>query len=275
MLTIYGRDNSINVRKVLWACAELGIAFERQDWGIGFKPTSEPSFLAMNPNAMVPVIDDEGFVLWESNSILRYLAAQHGGSALYPQEPRLRARIDQWLDWQASDLNRSWSYAFMALARKSPEHGDAQQVAASIAGWTRFMQVLEQQLQHSGGFVAGLHSRWPIFRSGCRSTAGSARPWSMRPCRPWQRISSASASGPASVPTAATAWPDGGGRGTLRPCACAPISVLQVHHGHPKEKTALPRRLPWLSAAGQRAALLFYCFLVTCAWLERIRRYKC
>lgn len=155
MLKIYGRDNSINVRKVLWACAELGIAFEREDWGAGFRPTSDAGFLAMNPNAMVPVIDDDGFVLWESNSILRYLAAQHGGSALYPAAPRERARIDQWLDWQASDLNRSWSYAFMALARKSPEHGDAQQVAASITGWTRFMQVLEQQLQHSGGYVAG------------------------------------------------------------------------------------------------------------------------
>lgn len=155
MLTIYGRDNSINVRKVLWACSELDIAFERQDWGIGFKSTSEPSFVAMNPNAMVPVIDDGGFVLWESNSILRYLAGQYGGGTLYPQEPRLRARIDQWIDWQASDLNRSWSYAFMALVRKSPEHGDAQQLAASIAGWTRFMQVLELQLQHSGGFVAG------------------------------------------------------------------------------------------------------------------------
>ncbi|MDR9835766.1 glutathione S-transferase family protein [Herbaspirillum huttiense] len=155
MLTIYGRDNSINVRKVLWACTELGIAFERQDWGIGFKSTSEPSFVAMNPNAMVPVIDDDGFVLWESNSILRYLAGQYGDGALYPQAPRLRARIDQWIDWQASDLNRSWSYAFMALVRKSAEHGDAQQLAASIAGWTRFMQVLEHQLQHSGGFVAG------------------------------------------------------------------------------------------------------------------------
>lgn len=155
MLTIYGRDNSINVRKVLWACSELDIAFERQDWGIGFKSTSEPSFVAMNPNAMVPVIDDGGFILWESNSILRYLAGQYGDGKLYPQEPRLRARIDQWIDWQASDLNRSWSYAFMALVRKSPGHGDAQQLAASVSGWTRFMQVLEQQLQHSGGFVAG------------------------------------------------------------------------------------------------------------------------
>ncbi|MCP1575070.1 glutathione S-transferase [Herbaspirillum rubrisubalbicans] len=155
MLKIYGRDNSINVRKVLWTCAELGLDFEREDWGLGFRATSEPAFVAMNPNAMVPVIDDDGFVLWESNTILRYLVAQYGGALLYPGQPRQRARIDQWIDWQASDLNRSWSYAFMALARNSPEHGDAQQVAASIAGWTRFMQVLEQQLQHSGGYVAG------------------------------------------------------------------------------------------------------------------------
>ena len=67
MLKIYGRDNSINVRKVLWACVELGIPFEREGWGAGFRSTSEPAFLAMNPNAMVPVIDDGGFVLWESN----------------------------------------------------------------------------------------------------------------------------------------------------------------------------------------------------------------
>lgn len=155
MLTIYGRDNSINVRKVLWACSELGIAHQRQDWGIGFRSTSAPEFLRMNPNAMVPVIDDDGFILWESNSILRYLAAQYGGQALYPTAARERARVDQWLDWQASDLNRSWSYAFMALVRKSPAHGDPAQLQASVAGWTGFMQVLEQQLAHTGAYVAG------------------------------------------------------------------------------------------------------------------------
>lgn len=155
MLKIYGRDNSINVRKVLWACAELGIACQREDWGIGFRSTREPAFLDMNPNAMVPVIDDDGFVLWESNAILRYLAGQYGGGALYPAEPRERARIDQWIDWQASDLNRAWSYAFMALVRKSPEHGDAQQLAAAIENWGGFMRVLERQLQRTGAYVAG------------------------------------------------------------------------------------------------------------------------
>ncbi|WP_050467509.1 glutathione S-transferase family protein [Herbaspirillum chlorophenolicum] len=155
MLKIYGRDNSINVRKVLWACAELGIEYLHEDWGIGFRSTREPAFLGMNPNAMVPVIDDDGFVLWESNSILRYLVGQYGGGALYPAAPRERARIDQWIDWQASDLNRSWSYAFMALVRKSPVHGDAQQLVASIENWSGFMRVLEQKLQQTGAYVAG------------------------------------------------------------------------------------------------------------------------
>ncbi|MBB5389997.1 MULTISPECIES: glutathione S-transferase family protein [unclassified Herbaspirillum] len=155
MLKIYGRDNSINVRKVLWACAELDIVCQREDWGIGFRSTREPAFLDMNPNAMVPVIDDDGFVLWESNSILRYLAGQYGGGALYPAAPRERARIDQWIDWQASDLNRAWSYAFMALVRKSPEHGDTQQLAAAIENWGGFMRVLERQLQRTGAYVAG------------------------------------------------------------------------------------------------------------------------
>lgn len=155
MLTIYGRDSSINVRKVLWACAELGIDYRREDWGSGFRSTQEPAFLALNPNAMVPVIDDDGFVLWESNSILRYLAAQYGGAAFYPQAPRERAGVDQWLDWQAADLNRAWSYAFMALVRKSPAHGEARPLAASIDSWSGFMRVLEQQLRKTGSYVAG------------------------------------------------------------------------------------------------------------------------
>lgn len=155
MLTVYGKDSSINVRKVLWACAELGLDYVREDWGVGFRSTREPSFTAMNPNAMVPVIDDGGFVLWESNTILRYLAAQYGDGALYPSAPRERARVDQWMDWQASDLNRAWSYAFMSLVRKSPVHGDAAQVRASLETWSGFMRVLEQQLQQTGAYVTG------------------------------------------------------------------------------------------------------------------------
>lgn len=107
MLRILGKATSINVRKVLWTCAEIGLPFEREDWGTTFKSTDTPEFLAMNPNAMVPVIQDGDFTLWESNTIIRYLVTRYGEASVYPAEARARARIDQWIDWQASDLNRS------------------------------------------------------------------------------------------------------------------------------------------------------------------------
>lgn len=155
MLNILGKASSINVRKVLWTCAELRLPFTREDWGAGFQPTSDPAFLALNPNAMVPVIQDGDFVLWESNSIIRYLCAQYDGQPLYPAEPKRRARIDQWMDWQATDLNRSWSYAFMALARQSPAHTDAASIEASCQSWSHTMGILEQQLARTGAYVAG------------------------------------------------------------------------------------------------------------------------
>lgn len=155
MLRIMGRASSINVRKVLWACAEMEIPFEREDWGAGFKSTRTPEFLALNPNAMVPVIQDDDFILWESNSIIRYLAARSNASNLYPHEARARARVDQWIDWQASDLNKSWSYAFMSLVRHSPEHQDSQALAAACKDWSRHMEILNRQLESTGAYVAG------------------------------------------------------------------------------------------------------------------------
>ncbi|MEN4918016.1 glutathione S-transferase [Achromobacter spanius] len=155
MLKILGKASSINVRKVLWTCAELNLPFDREDWGSGFRPTSEPGFLALNPNAMVPVLQDGDFVLWESNSIIRYLAGQYDGLRLYPAEPKRRARVDQWMDWQATDLNRAWSYAFMALARQSPAHRDAAAVEASCHAWAQFMGILDQRLAATGAYVAG------------------------------------------------------------------------------------------------------------------------
>lgn len=155
MLTILGKRSSINVRKVMWACDELTLAWRQEDWGSGFRDTRSPEFLALNPNAMVPVLRDGDFVLWESNSILRYLANRYDGEVLYPRAAHARARVDQWLDWQASDLNRSWSYAFMALVRKSPQHTDPVQVQASLDAWRGFMQVLDARLEKTGAFVAG------------------------------------------------------------------------------------------------------------------------
>jgi glutathione S-transferase len=155
MLQILGKASSINVRKVLWTCAKLDLPFEREDWGSGFRSTETAEFLTLNPNAMVPVIKDGGFVLWESNSIIRYLASSYGGAHLYPADPQTRARIDQWIDWQASELNRAWSYAFLALIRKSPNHQDAESIKASSANWTRHIGILNRQLESTGAFVAG------------------------------------------------------------------------------------------------------------------------
>ena len=155
MLTVLGKPTSINVRKVLWTCHELGLPFEQHSYGAGFLPVDTPAFLAINPNAMVPVLRDGDFTIWESNTICRYLANQYGGAALYPAAPRARALVDQWMDWQATELNNAWRYAFMALVRGSDGHQDAGAIAASCASWNRHMGMVEQQLQRSGAFMTG------------------------------------------------------------------------------------------------------------------------
>ena len=158
MMRILGKASSINVRKVLWTCAELGLSFEREDWGSGFRPTQEPEFLALNPNAMVPVLVDGDVVLWESNTICRYLATRYGdgsASGLLPREASARAHVEQWMDWQATELNNAWRYAFMGLVRESSAHQDAGLIAASVDGWNRHMGILERQLEKSGAYVAG------------------------------------------------------------------------------------------------------------------------
>lgn len=153
-LKILGRISSINVRKVLWVCDELGLAYDREDWGTGFRDVRAPEFLALNPNGQIPVVIDGDAVLWDSNAILRYLANRYG-QTLYPAEALKRARIDQWLDWQASDLNPAWSFAFLSLVRKSADHDIPLMIERSITRWTQLMQVLDGHLATSGGHVAG------------------------------------------------------------------------------------------------------------------------
>lgn len=155
MLRILGRASSINVRKVLWTCREIGIAYSREDFGTGFAPTDTPEFLAMNPNGMVPVIEDEAGVLWESNTICRYLAAKHGQTDLLPASPRDRADVEQWMDWGATDLNMSWRYAFIGLIWRDPAFQDSRQIAASASRWNAMMGILEQRLGSTGAFVVG------------------------------------------------------------------------------------------------------------------------
>ncbi|WP_342120030.1 glutathione S-transferase family protein [Pseudoduganella sp. OTU4001] len=155
MLKLLGKPTSINVRKVLWTLAEVGLPYEREDWGDGYRATSVPEFLALNPNAMVPVLLDGEFVLWESNSICRYLCGKAGRSDLLPAEPQARARVEQWMDWQATDLNNAWRYAFMALVRRSPAFADPAQIAASAAAWNRNVGILDRHLAAHGPYAAG------------------------------------------------------------------------------------------------------------------------
>ncbi|HYE52850.1 MAG TPA: glutathione S-transferase [Azospirillaceae bacterium] len=155
MLRVLGKAASINVRKVLWTLDEVGLAHEREDWGSGFRPTTDPAFLALNPRALVPVLVDGDTVLVESNTICRYLAAKAGRHDLLPAGPAARAAVEQWMDWQASDFNNSWRYAFMGLVRNSPDHADPALIARSVEEWTRNVGFVAGQLARTGAYVAG------------------------------------------------------------------------------------------------------------------------
>jgi glutathione S-transferase len=155
MLKILGKASSINVRKVLWTCEEIERPYTREDWGSGFRDTNIPEYLTLNPNALVPVIVDGDFVLWESNTIIRYLAGDSGRDDLLPAAPRERALVEKWIDWQATEFNSAWRYAFQALVRKNPAYADAADLRKSLDEWARNVAILDAQLSGSGPFVAG------------------------------------------------------------------------------------------------------------------------
>ena len=152
-LRVLGRLSSINVRKVMWTAAILGLPVQREDWGTGHRSTLEPDFLQLNPNGLIPVLVDGQTVLWESNTICRYLAARQADTRLLPAEPRERAKVEQWMDWQATDLNDAWRTAFMALHRHVPT--PAQAVRDSAHRWNEKMRILDEQLARTGAHVTG------------------------------------------------------------------------------------------------------------------------
>ncbi|SNS85023.1 MULTISPECIES: glutathione binding-like protein [unclassified Azospirillum] len=154
-LRILGKASSINVRKVLWTCREIGQDFVREDWGSGFQPIDTAAFRQINPNAQVPVVALPDGYLWESNSICRWLAGEAERADLLPTVPLARARVEMWMDWQATELNPAWRYAFMALVRESPAFLDKELIADSIRAWNGKMHILDDQLSKTGGYVAG------------------------------------------------------------------------------------------------------------------------
>ncbi len=153
-MKVLGRTTSINVRKVLWMLDELDVPYGREDWGLPLRDPAVPEFLALNPNGLVPVLVEDGFVLWESHAILRYLGEVAGG-ALLPADAPERAIADQWLTWQATELNPAWDYAFRSLVRKSPGFDDRDRLADSVRRWTAKMRILEARLETTGAFAAG------------------------------------------------------------------------------------------------------------------------
>jgi glutathione S-transferase len=159
MLTIWGRMNSINVQKVVWAAEELGRAFVRHDAGMAFGVVNTPEYRAMNPNGLVPVIEDDGFVLWESNAIVRYLAAKYGEGRVWPTDPAARALSDRWMDWQATTFYPAYAPAFMGLVRTPADKRDPAAIEASRVKTESILGVLDDHLAanaHLGGEAFGI-----------------------------------------------------------------------------------------------------------------------
>ena len=139
MLKIWGRANSVNVKKALWCAEELGLKYERIDAGMQYGIVNTPEYRKMNPMGLVPTLEDEGFVLWESHAIVRYLCARHSAGKLWPADPRQRADADRWMDWAFTFLN-AFRPVFWGLVRTPPEKRDmaaieeARKKCAELAG---------------------------------------------------------------------------------------------------------------------------------------------
>ena len=154
MLRILGRLSSVNVQKVVWCADEIGVPYERVDIGGKFGGNDTPEYLAKNPNGLVPTIEEDGFVLYESNAIVRYLAARHAAGRLWPEDLRRRADVDRWMEWQSTAYTPAMWGAFWQLIRTPAEKRDAALVEGSRAKTEKLSGILDAQLA-SRRFVAG------------------------------------------------------------------------------------------------------------------------
>lgn len=145
MLKIWGRKNSSNVRKALWCAEEAGLAYERIDAGGAFGVVNEAPYRALNPNGVVPTLDDDGFILWESNTIVRYLAARYA-PALYPQDLQQRANAEKWMDWTTSSFAGPFRTVFWGTLRTPPEQRDPVAIQAAIATCVQLLEIPGQTL---------------------------------------------------------------------------------------------------------------------------------
>jgi glutathione S-transferase len=157
VLKILGRANSFNVRKVLWVCDELGVPFVREDWGRGYEPTTTPKFLAINPIGLIPAVIDDGVVLRESNTIIRYLASKHKADVLYPPDLQQRARVEQWMDWANYETSISLRGAFLGGMLNEPPWNDLNFIEVGREQITKEVGQLETHLRDSGPYMCGSH----------------------------------------------------------------------------------------------------------------------
>jgi glutathione S-transferase len=154
MMRIWGRKNSINVQKVMWAVGELGLKYERIDAGGAFGRNKDPDYLKMNPNGLVPTLQDGDLTLWESNVIVRYLAARHGDEGFWPKDPAKRALSDMWMEWMVTTLNPAIFPTFWGLIRTPPEQRDAKAIEAARVKTADLLKMFESHMT-GRKFVAG------------------------------------------------------------------------------------------------------------------------
>ncbi len=154
MLKILGRPTSANVQKVVWLCDEVGLAFDREDVGGPFGGNDRPEYLALNPNGRVPTIVDDGFVLWESNACVQYLASKHGAGSWYPDDLRVRADAVRWMDWTLGTLASAHVPVFQGLIRTPPEKRNPEAIKAGRDNFSRQLAILDRHLGDNA-YLAG------------------------------------------------------------------------------------------------------------------------
>ena len=166
MIRIWGRLSSVNVQKVVWAARELALPFERIDAGGKFGIVNTPEYLAKNPNGQIPMIEDDDFVLWESNAIVRYLCAKHALGTLYPEPLAARADADRWMDWQTTTLQPAMGPAFMQLIRTPAEQRKPALIEQAAQKAEALLAILDAQLA-GREFVCGAQFTMADIALGC------------------------------------------------------------------------------------------------------------
>ena len=146
MIKIWGRKNSHNVQKVLWFCGEFGLEFDREDAGLEYGRTRDPDMLVRNPNAVIPTIEDDGFVVWESNVILRHLSRKYKAVNLYPEDIKLRTEVERWMDWQQTTLLSPMTTIFWGRAR-APEKFSKTDINEAIEQANHMWTIVSNRLQ--------------------------------------------------------------------------------------------------------------------------------